>query len=88
MKLIKGTTGQQFQSSFYHNYQQSKQNEKNVNSSASQKEFQKLQKSNQNLQEENNLFKVKNEVLIDMIAEVYSEFKLETDKKKSRKSPR
>lgn len=88
MKLIKGTTGQQFQSSFYHNYQQSKQNEKTANSSASQKELQKLQKSNQNLQEENNLFKVKNEVLIDMIAEVYSEFKLETDKKKSRKSPR
>ena len=31
--------------------------------------------------EENNLLKVKNEILIDMISEVYSEFKLENDRK-------
>jgi hypothetical protein len=43
-----------------------------------------LQKEALHFQEENNLLKVKNEILIDMIAEVYSEFKIEADKKKKK----
>ena len=76
--LFKGITGQHFQSSFQ-NYQNQQQ------SNLVNKDVQKLQKSNQNLQEDNNMLKVKNEILIDMIAEVYSEFKLETEKKSAKK---
>jgi poly-beta-hydroxyalkanoate depolymerase len=57
-------------------------------SNLANKDAHKLQKHNQILQEDNNMLKIKSEILIDMIAEVYSEFKLETDKKKARKSPR
>ena len=47
------------------------------------KEISKLQKGNQQLQEENNLLRVKNELLLDMIAEVYSEMKLEHEERNS-----
>ncbi len=47
------------------------------------KEIFKLQKGNQQLQEENNLLRVKNELLLDMIAEVYSEMKLEHEERKN-----
>lgn len=47
------------------------------------KELNKLQKNNQQLQEENNLLRVKNELLLDMIAEVYSEMKLEHERNKN-----
>ena len=43
---------------------------------------QKLLKNSQQLQEENGLLKAKNEILIDMISEVYSEFKLDSEKSK------
>ena len=57
-------------------------------SNLNNKDTNKMQKHNQILQEDNNMLKIKNEILVDMIAEVYSEFKLETDKKKTKKSPR
>ena len=43
--------------------------------------MQKLKKTHMQLQEENNMLKIKNELLLDMIAEVYSEMKLEDDQK-------
>jgi regulator of replication initiation timing len=49
---------------------------------ASTREVQKLQKGNQQLLEENNMLKVKNDILLDMMAEVYAEYKLEVDKHK------
>lgn len=49
----------------------------------SSKELNKLQKGNQQLQEENNLLRVKNDLLLDMIAEVYSEMKLEHEERKN-----
>ncbi len=45
----------------------------------SSREIQKVQEKTNQLQEENNTLKCKNEILLDMIAEVYSEFKLEND---------
>jgi len=45
----------------------------------SSREIQKFQEKTDQLQDENNTLKCKNEILIDMIAEVYSEFKLEND---------
>ena len=45
---------------------------------------QKLLKISQQLQEENCLLKAKNEILIDMISEVYCEFKLESEKSKNK----
>lgn len=51
----------------------------------SSRELHKYQTQNQEIQEENNTLKCKNEILIDMIAEVYSEFKLQKDLKNSPK---
>ena len=47
---------------------------------ADNNEFKKIQKNNFQLQEENNMLKVKNELLLDMISEIYSEMKLESEK--------
>ncbi|CAF0954505.1 unnamed protein product [Brachionus calyciflorus] len=44
------------------------------------KDAQKIQKENLHLQEENNLLKVKNEILLDMVAEICSEYSLENKK--------
>ena len=52
-----------------------------LNTSQNSKELKKIQKNNNQLQEENNLLKVKNELLLDMISEIYSEMKLENEKK-------
>ena len=49
----------------------------------SSRELQKYQAQNQEMLEENNALRCKNEILIDMIAEVYSEFKLQKDLKGS-----
>ena len=51
---------------------------------ASSKELDKLRKVNQTLVEENNMIRVKNEVMLDMLAEVFSELQLETDKNKKK----
>ncbi len=47
----------------------------------SSREVQKLHKGNQDLKEENNLLKVKVEILSDMVAEVYCENKLSREQK-------
>ncbi|RNA27698.1 chibby -like protein [Brachionus plicatilis] len=44
------------------------------NATSTNKEVQKIQKENLVLQEENNMLKVKNEILVDMVAEIYSEY--------------
>ena len=49
------------------------------------KEVAKMQKTNQQLHEENNLLKVKNEILIDMMSEIWSEYKFEIDRSKNKK---
>ncbi|CAF0954525.1 unnamed protein product [Brachionus calyciflorus] len=46
------------------------------------KDAQKIQKENLQLQEENNLLKVKNEILLDMVAEICSEYSLENKNNK------
>lgn len=61
-----------------------KMNIKNITTSMT-KEAQKIYKESQQLQEENNLLKVKNEILIDMVAELCSEYGLEEKKKKGKK---
>jgi hypothetical protein len=43
------------------------------------KDSQRFQRINHKIQEENNFLKSKNEILISMIAEVYSEYKLSKD---------
>jgi hypothetical protein len=45
--------------------------------------LQKLKKQQLQLQEENNMLKLKNELLLDMISEVYCEMKLEDDEKQN-----
>lgn len=40
----------------------------------SNKEMQKFQRENLVLQEQNNMLKVKNEILLDMVSELYSEY--------------
>ena len=65
----------------HRNYKQKQARERPV----SAKEIHKMQASNQQLLEENNVLKAKNDILIEMISEVYSEFKLENDKKAKRK---
>jgi hypothetical protein len=59
----------------------SQRNQANTNS----KEVQKLQKTNQQLQEENNLLKVKTEILVDMVTEIYCEDKLNREQTKPKK---
>ncbi len=52
-----------------------------LNSSSAQNgkiDLNKLKTREKSLQEENNLLRIKNDLLLDMISEVYSEMKLET----------
>ena len=53
-----------------------------MNANATTKDLEKLKKTEKQLQEENNVLKFKNELLLDMISEVYSEMKLENDNSK------
>lgn len=48
-------------------------------STPSGKELEQLKRAEKALAEENNLLKIKNDLLLDMISEVYSEMKLEAD---------
>jgi hypothetical protein len=65
------------------NGQRSKRQDVHLNRSNS-KEVQRMQKSNQQLHEENNLLKVKNEILIDMMSEICSEYKFEMKQKNTK----
>jgi cell division protein FtsB len=66
----------------YYNYPQSRVTQ---SSKSGSKDVQRLQKDNTQLNEENNLLKVKNELLLDMVAEICSEYKLDTMKKNKNK---
>jgi hypothetical protein len=82
-KFFKDDTGESY-GSFAPQTRPKKQETQN-SKSLSSKETQKLQKNNQTLQEENNMLKVKNDILVDMMAELCSEYKFEMDKNKNKK---
>ena len=67
------------------NYRRDKKAPAKKEKHVSNREIQKVQEKTNQLQEENSTLKCKNEILIDMIAEVYSEFKLENDANKNEK---
>lgn len=78
LKLINKTKKDLTGDKYHRDKKPAAKREKHVSS----REIQKYQSKNQQIFEENNLLKCKNEILIDMIAEVYSEFKLENEKNK------
>ena len=49
---------------------------------ANGKDLDKLRSREKTLHEENNLLRIKNDLLLDMISEVYSEMKLEAETKR------